>query len=149
MGKIPKIYMSNHTTSYENVKCGEGNITAKMTEIEMYKLLGKESAIIPGVLYTPQYYWFTFSYQLTVISCTFAILRFIDFGPVRILQRRGWRNIVGYGSAFVSVIVSLYTKAQGLGTGGYVMYMFYKLFENEDLIHGQGNDKYILENTIT
>ena len=130
--------MYRGNVSYENVKCGEMS-DVPMSEVDMYKLLG-ESTSFPtlGLFRIPQYYWFSFSYSLTGISCTFAILRFIDFGPVRILQRSGWRNLTGYGAAFISVAVSLYAKAVGLGTGGYVMHMFYDIFGQNALGRERG-----------
>ena len=130
MKDVPRMYVGN--VSYENVTCGEDNSNYSMNEVKMYKLLG-ESTCFLGVC-IPQYYWFSFSYLLTCISCTFAILRFIDFGPVRILQRSGWHNLAGYGFAFISVAVSLYAKAQGLGNGGYVMHMLYNISGVDD--HG-------------
>ena len=68
---------------------------------------------------------FRLTYYLTLISCTFALLKFLDVGPTRILEKDGWRNYAGYGISFISVIVVLQAKAQGLGTGGYVMTMLY------------------------
>ena len=129
MKDIPRFYSDEkNSTEYAKVECGEDNYTYPMYDVEMYKLLGMENPILFGAVgYIPQYYWFNWSYNLTMISSTFAILRFLDFGPARILQRSGWRNWIGYGSAFVSVLWSLYMKAIGLGTGGYVMHMFYNL----------------------
>ena len=76
----------------------------------------------------PQYWWFRLTYYLTIISCTFALLRFLDVGPTRILEKDGWRNYAGYGISFISVLFVLQAKAQGLGTGGYVMTMLYNKF---------------------
>ena len=141
MKDIPRFYSTEKSTSeYEKVECGEVNYTYPMTDVEMYKLLGLQNPIFGGAVgYIPQYYWFNYSYNLTMISSAFAILRFIDFGPARFLQRIGWRNWVGYGSAFLSVLWSLHTKAVGLGTGGYVMHMFYNLIVScSNHVHRQG-----------
>jgi hypothetical protein len=109
--------------NYSDVTCGEGNSTNNISTIPYYQMMGNEAVI--GPFYMPQHYWFGITYNLTMVSCTLAILKFLDVGPTRIFVTDGWRNIVGYGCSFLSVFSSLITKTRGLGTGGYVMYLLY------------------------
>ena len=115
MGGIPMI--STVEPNYSNVTCSESQHL--MSNVSYYQTFGLSSNIFG--FHIPQYYSFRWSYNLTVISCTFGLLRFLDVGPTRILENDGWRNYAGYGIAFISVFFSLYTKALGLGTGGYMM----------------------------
>ena len=115
MGSIPII--STVEQDYSNVTCSEFNHL--MSNVSYYQTFGLSSNILG--FHIPQYYSFRISYWLTLVSCTFGLLRFLDVGPTRILENDGWRNYAGYGIAFISVIFSLYTKATGLGNGGYMM----------------------------
>ena len=110
-------FMSTENQNYTSVTCSEFN--HPMSDVSFYQTFG-ESTNYFG-FHIPQYYCFRISYYLTLVSCTFSLLRFLDVGPTRILEKEGWRNYAGYGIAFFSVLFSLYTKALGLGTGGYVM----------------------------
>ena len=115
--------ISTKAQNYDNVKCGEGNFTYDIASIPYYRMMGNHTVL--GPFHVPQHYWFGITYNLTLISCTFAILKFLDVGPTRIFEKNGWRNYVGNVLAFVSVLYSLITKTRGLGTGGSVMHMLY------------------------
>ena len=115
--------ISTKAQNYDNVICGEGNFTYNISSIPYYRMMGNHTVL--GHFHVPQYYWFAITYNLTLISCTFAILKFLDVGPTRIFEKNGWRNYVGNVLAFVSVLYSLITKTRGLGTGGSVMHMLY------------------------
>ena len=103
--------------NYSNVTCSESQHL--MSNVSYYQTIGLSSNIFGFNI--PQYYSYRWSYNLTVISCTFGLLRFLDVGPTRILENDGWRNYAGYGIAFISVFFSLYTKALCVVTGGYMM----------------------------
>ena len=111
-------FITTKEQDFTNVTCSEFNHS--MSSVSFYQEFGESTAYL-GIFHIPQYYCFRISYGLTLISCTFGLLRFLDVGPTRILEKEGWRNYTGYGIAFFSVLFSLYTKALGLGTGGYVM----------------------------
>ena len=112
-------YVTLIKPDYGSVECGEGKWNYSMKEGDFYQLLG-DSQNLMG-MYVPMNAWFRFTYYISLVSCTFGILRFLDAGITRILDRDGWRNYVGYGIAFFSVIHSLHTKALGLGVGGAMM----------------------------
>ena len=129
MGEIPMMYPSSRKYDYSNVTCGEDGAQIAMTNVSFYQLFGTSTiGFTMGIFQIPQYYWFYFTYIMTLVSCTFGILRFLDVGPARILEKEGWRNFAGFGLAFVSVILSLHTKALGLGTGGFVMHGLIRIF---------------------
>ena len=109
-------FITTKEQDFTNVTCSNHS----MSSVSFYQTFGESTAYL-GIFHIPQYYCFRISYGLTLISCTFGLLRFLDVGPTRILEKEGWRNYTGYGIAFFSVLFSLYTKALGLGTGGYVM----------------------------
>ena len=113
---------------YSEITCGtaEVNRTFPMSDVSFYKVFGNSTVF--GPFHVPQYYWFRFTYLITCMSCSLGILRFLDVGPTRILERDGWRNYIGYGLAFITVMWSLNVKALGLGTGGYVMHMLIDMF---------------------
>ena len=113
--------------NYHDVTCGEGNYANNISAIPYYQMMGNEALIGPNV-YMPQHYWFSITYNLTMISCSLAILKFLDLGATRIFEKDGWRNTVGYCVSFLSVLSSLVTKTRGVGTGGYVMYRLYEGF---------------------
>ena len=115
--------VSFNEQDYSGITCGGGNLTYNMTESDFYHLMG-ESINLFGILHVPMNFWFKFSYKITFLSCTFGILRFLDIGPTRILARDGWRNYVGYGIAFLSVLHSVHTKALGLGADGTILRIF-------------------------
>ena len=109
-------FITTKEQDFTNVTCSNHS----MSSVSFYQTFGESTAYL-GIFHIPQYYCFRISYGLTLISCTFGLLRFLDVGPTRILENDGWRNYAGYGIAFISVITSLYTKATGLGDGGYMM----------------------------
>ena len=121
MDTIPSV--SFHEQNYTGILCREGNTNYNMTENEFYRLMDVEANIL-GIFKVPMYTLFRNSYYLTIFSCTFGILRFLDIGPTRILARDGWRNYVGYGIAFLSVLHSVHTKALGLGADGTILRIF-------------------------
>ena len=109
---------------YSGVICGEDSYNYTMINGSFYQLMGIETTIPLGfaTIHIPLYYSFRFTYYLTLLSCTFGILKFLDVGPTRILERDGWRNYVGFGIAFWSVLNSLHTKSLGLGVGGAIIH---------------------------
>ena len=112
--------------NYTDVTCGEDNSRNHISTIPYYQMMGNEAVI--GPFYMPQHYWFGVTYNLTMMSCALAIVKFLDVGPTRIFEKDGWRNTVGYCLSFLSVLSSLITKTRGLGTGGYIMCLLYKNF---------------------
>ena len=135
-GNVPIIGTS--AGNYSGVRCGENNDTCPIGEIPFYQLFGNET--IFGPFHISTHHWFYFTYSITMLSCTCAILRFLDVGPTRILELTGWRNWVGYGMAFISVFYCLLTKSNGLGSGGYVMHMFHDIFG-----HGSKNNYLLIK----
>ena len=109
--------------NYTGIKCGENKDVCPIGEVPFYQLFGISTSF--GSMHIPTHHWFSFTYTLTMISCACAILRFLDVGPTRILERTGWRNWVGYMLAFFSVFYCLKVKSNGLGSGGYVMGLLY------------------------
>ena len=128
MGDIPRIKFapSDFQHNYTDIKCGV-NGTYNMIDGPFYQLFGTHQRIM-GFIHLPTYNSFYFSYLLTLFSCTCGILRFLDAGPTRILERDGWRNFVGYGLAGWGVLTSLHTKGLGLGNGGPLMQSLIKQF---------------------
>ena len=124
--------------NYAGVQCGENDDTCPISEVPFYQLFGNETTF--GPFHVPTHHWFNFTYSVTMLSCTFAILRFLDVGPTRILELTGWRNYVGYGLAFISVLWCLRSKSNGLGSGGYVMRMFH------DQLGYDGKKKFVQKN---
>ena len=88
--------------------------------MEFFSFLG-ESHVVAFFLEIPMYYWFRFSYYMTLVSCTFGVVKFLDVGPVRCLVKEGWLNYVGYTCAALSAYISLEKKALGLGSDGVIL----------------------------
>ena len=115
------------SANYIDVHCGENNDTCPIGKVPFYQLFGNSTSF--GSIHIPTNHWFKITYGLTTISCACGILRFLDVGPTRILERTGWRNWVGYILAFFSVLYCLKAKGNGLGSGGYVMRMLHNKFD--------------------
>ena len=129
--------------NYNYVECGENNDTCPIGDIPFYQLFGNSTSF--GSIHIPTHHWFKITYGLTTISCACGILRFLDVGPTRILERTGWRNWVGYVLAFFSVFYCLKAKGNGLGSGGYVMRMLSNNFD----YNAERNGLFIIKNYWT
>ena len=98
-------FITTKEQDFTNVTCSEFNHS--MSSVSFYQEFGESTAYL-GIFHIPQYYCFRISYGLTLISCTFGLLRFLDVGPTRILEKEGWRNYIRttQGMIIVAQIVS-------------------------------------------
>ena len=126
----PSTNMTNHNMTYHdgqgyNCTVQTGNMTNTTTALRelspFYDFLGGESHVIAFLFEVPQYYYFRFTYYMTLTSCVLGIVKFLDVGPTRILAVKGWSNYVGYVCAILSVFISLEKKALGLGSDGKIL----------------------------
>ena len=116
----------NETAHNHNYSCIVSNATNKTTNLnEMSRFYeddwGGQSHVLLFFLEIPQYYYFRFTYYMTLTSCVFGIVKFLDVGPTRFLAHNGWINFVQYVCACISVFIALEKKALGLGSDGLIL----------------------------
>ena len=106
-------------TEFANITCHHKNID--LNKIDFFKIFGTTQTFLGIPVGIPMYWWFRMTYYMTLVSCVFGIVRFLDVGPTRILSKNVGLNVVGSILTCFSVGHALHTKALGLGTGGVIM----------------------------
>ena len=118
-----------HNQNYNHdYSCIVSNATNETTKFKLNETSsfyeekwGGQSHVLLFFLEIPQYYYFRFTYYMTLTSCVFGIVKFLDVGPTRFLAHNGWINFVQYVCACISVFIALEKKALGLGSDGLIL----------------------------
>ena len=122
----------------QNATCHRHDIN--MTEIPFYnKTFGLTSSFF-GLFYISSYRWFRFTYYSTFISCVIVIVQILNMGPTRILSKNFWTNKLGLFLALISISISMWTKAFGLGEGDIILEVVLDAFNVCEISQGKKFD---------